>query len=234
LSEHTVKRAGGAGASPPIEVGRARVGLFLFGCRDLGALAEWLARIPEPLEGRLDEIVVMLARPPEAPLPAPSTLLGGRQLPLRFHRPPRESGPGEIRKAAFEYALSTPLTHVIVARVDAAHPPEVLGALLDLVAAAPRSTLLVTRRDRGAGLVGLRHRVLGWAQNRILGMRIADYHTALRAYPVEALRRIPFQLDADDEQMDAELLVQLRCLGAPIHEADLLDGRPGSGSTRPT
>jgi methionine biosynthesis protein MetW len=47
---------------------------------------------------------------------------------------------------------------------------------------------------------------------------------------VDALQRIPFQLDADDSLFDAEILLQFRALGVPIHEEPLLEGGPGDGS----
>lgn len=208
----------------------ARLGIFLFDCSDPAALRAWIERVPRSVEPRLAEIVVMLDRPPDAPLPAPEEIVGDRPLALRFHRPPRVSTPGEVRRAAFEYAITRPLDHVIVMHGTDAHPPELLEALATAIAEDPRRALLLTRRRMGGSPAALRHRLLTAVQNRILGLRIRDYHTRLRAYPVAALRRIPFQLDADDALIDAELIIQLRCLGVPIGELPLLAGPPGDGS----
>lgn len=225
-------RDAGSGSSTSAGSTRSRVGLFLFGTADLASLPDWIARIPVEVDARIDEIVVMLDHPPAHPLPLPESIAPGRGLALRLHRPPGPCGPGAVRKAAFEYALSRPLDHVIVMDGGGAHPPELLGELLDAIEAAPRSAIWVTRRGRGSLAARLRHGLMAAAQNRILGLRIADPATTLRAYPVEALRRIPFQLDAEGAVLDTEMLLQLRCLGVSIEELPLLDARPGDGSGR--
>jgi len=213
------------GAEAPL-----RIGLFLFGCDERDDLSHWIARIPPALDRHIGEIVVMLQRIPRTEPASPASIVGDRRLELRFHRPPRDSGPGEVRRAAFEYALTRPIDHVVVMNGAGPHPPELLEDLFERIAASPRSALLVTRRNRSPLAGGTRHRILTALQNRTLGLRMTDYHTAFRVYPTAALRRIPFQLDADDEMIDAEILVQFRCLGVPVDEWAGLEGRPGDGS----
>lgn len=201
-----------------------RFGLFLFDCTEADAIRKTVERIPETLDEWLDEVVVMLDRPEPGALPQAEGLLAGRALPLRFHRPPRDSGYGAARKAAFEYALLKGFDHAIVMTAGA-HAPEVLGDLIATVLDDPRPLVLATRKSRSGGARGSNA-----LQNRILGLRLADYGASFRVYPLEAMRRIPYQLDANTSLFDAEVLLQLRALGVPIREEPLLEGRRGDGS----
>lgn len=208
------------------------MGVFLFGGEDPQDLRAFVGQIPASVDGLVREIVVMLAQPMStvALEDAVENLVASRPFTLRFQQPPRSSLPGELRKAAFELALDRPLSHAVVMQIDRQHPASVLSAVCTRVCAAPRSVLLMSRSQKGRWSERLRHWISGALQNRILGLRLGDYATSLRVYPIEALRRIPFQLDADDARIDAELLIQFRCLGVPIEEASVLDAAPGDGS----
>ena len=203
-----------------------RFGLFLVDCSDSDAIRKTLSRIPEELSDWFEEVVIMLDRPTGGALASAIELQGVKRLDLRFHRPPRDSGFGAVRKAAFEYALRKRFDHVIVMRGDAAHLPEKLPGLIQLALADPARFVLATSigPGRSSSSHRLSHRVGTFIQNRILGMRLRDYRTSFRLYPSEALARIPFQLDADDALFDTEIIIQLRALGIPIHEALLIDG----------
>ena len=52
---------------PKAVLGDGRGGVFLFGADDPDVLKQFLAEIPETVEGWLSEIVVMLAEPQPAP-----------------------------------------------------------------------------------------------------------------------------------------------------------------------
>jgi 2-polyprenyl-3-methyl-5-hydroxy-6-metoxy-1,4-benzoquinol methylase len=159
------------------------------------------------------------------------SLLTSRGLELRFHRPPRDSGYGAARKAAFEYTLLKHLDFAIVMRGDSSHPPERLPDLIHAALLDPPHLLIVSRRQpaRTGSLRGLAHRFSTFFQNRSLGLRLNDYHASFRLYPAEALARIPFQLDSDETTFDSEIILQFRALGVPIREEPLLDARRGDG-----
>lgn len=208
-----------------------RFGLFLCECFDADAVRKTLSRIPTELRDWFEEVVIMLDRPSGGSLSSASMLQGESRLELRFHRPPRDSGFGAVRKAAFEYALRKGFDQVIVMRGDATHPPEKLPELIQLALADPTRFVLATHlgQARSSSRRRLSHRVSTFIQNRILGMRLHDYRTSFRLYPSEALARIPFQLDSDNALFDTEIILQLRALGIPIHEAPLVDGDAGNG-----
>lgn len=206
-----------------------RLALFLCDCADPAVLRTTIERIPNSLDASLREVVVMLGAAGGA-LPEAGDLAPGRAFALRLQRSPRDYGYGGLRKAAFEYALHHGFDHALVMRGDGVHPPEALPELLAAAVSGPERLVLGSRLvQRGetyrAGMA--LHRVVAHAlatgvQNRILGLRLHDYHTSFRAYPVRALESIPFQLNAADRSFDAEILLQFRALGVPVHEVSVL------------
>jgi SAM-dependent methyltransferase len=216
----------------PPKLPKPRFALFLCDCSDAASLHKTLERIPVEAGESIREIVVMLDRPSRAPLSAAEARLGERQPKLRFHRPPRDSGYGAARKEAFEYALRAGFDHVIVMRGDGSHPPEELPRMIQLALEDAERFVLATRRGtkQGGPDDRLFHRLSTIAQNRILGMRLRDYHTSFRLYPCEALRRIPFQLNSNNSLFDVDVILQMRALGVLIHEEPLIDGAAGDGS----
>ena len=206
--------------------GLPRVALFLFDVPDAGVLRSTLERIPRVADDWLEEIVVMQQRVSGPSIPEPARLVGDRKLELRIHRPPRDSGYGRVRKAAFEYALRRGLDHVVFMRGDGLHPPEALCSLVhSAVMGAPRLVIasrLVRRRDMLRSWVPVArlaaHTLATGFQNRVLGLRLTDYHSGFRLYPVRDVERVPFQLNADDRSFDMQIVIQLRALGAAIDE----------------
>ena len=186
--------------------GLPRVALFLFGVPDAGVLRSTLERLPEVADDWLEEVVVMQQSASALAISAPEDLVGDRELELRIHRSPRDSGYGGVRKAAFEYALRRGFDYAVVMRGDGLHPPEALPAIVHAaVFGGPRlvvASRLVKRLDTlRAGMPVARLLAHGLAtgfQNRVLGLRLTDYHSGFRLFPVRDLGRIPYQLNADD------------------------------------
>jgi len=52
----------------------------------------------------------------------------------------------------------------------------------------------------------------------MLGSQLSEFHSGYRAYKVDALRSIPFQLNSDDFHFDTEVLIQLLSTGRRVKE----------------
>ena len=207
-----------------------RFGLFLVDCVDADTLRKTLSRIPAELDVWFEEVVIMLDRPSGGSVSWAGALENETRFKLRFHHPPRDSGFGAVRKAAFEYALRKGFDQVIVMRGDATHSPEKLPELIQLALTDPSRFVLATELGQSRPPVSSRlsRRLSTFLLNRILGMRLRDYRTGFRLYHGEALKRIPFQLDADDTLFDIEIILQLRALGIPIYETPPADADGGA------
>jgi 2-polyprenyl-3-methyl-5-hydroxy-6-metoxy-1,4-benzoquinol methylase len=203
-----------------------RIALFLFDCPDTEALQRLLDRIPQPVGEWLDEIVIMQERSASRQRPVPRDLLGSPPANLQIHRLPRDAGYGGARKAAFEYALLKGFDHVVMMRGDGQHPPEALPALIHPILFDPERMVFAYRRHRVSRVpVSWRlipnliaHVLATGFQNRLLGLRLRDYHSGYRLYTMAAIARLPFQLDADDHRFDMQLIIQCRVLGVPVTE----------------
>jgi SAM-dependent methyltransferase len=53
------------------------------------------------------------------------------------------------------------------------------------------------------------NKILSWFQNRMLGTRLSEFHSGYRAYRVSALRKIPFEFNANGFHFDTEIIIQL-------------------------
>ena len=206
--------------------GIPRIGLFLFDCSDPETLHKTLERIPEPVDEWLEEVVVVPYGPSQPVLPAPRELAPGRRLDLRVHRLPREAGYGGARKAAFEYVRLRGFDLAITMRGDGLHPPERLPALLHAALEEPGSLVLAARHvQRGEPDVRLSHllahSLATGLQNRLLGLRLRDYHSSFRVYWAQTLRSIPFQLDTDERPFDMQIVIQCRALGVAVREVPM-------------
>ena len=62
------------------------------------------------------------------------------------------------------------------------------------------------------------NRFLTVIENLVLGLRLSEYHTGLRAYSSRVLRSIHLTLNSDDFVFDTEIIVQAVALGYRIHE----------------
>jgi 2-polyprenyl-3-methyl-5-hydroxy-6-metoxy-1,4-benzoquinol methylase len=200
-----------------------RIALFIFDCLDRKCLSETLARIPESVTSILEEIVVM--QEPGSELDSRVEPLESGPFDFRFHRQPRDLGHGGTRKAAFEYALRNRFDLVALMRGDGSHPAESLPDLLEpAIEGEPLvvgSRLLDRREAVRRGMSASRllsHTAATAVQNRILGLRLRDYLSSFRVYATDVLRRIPFQLNADDRLFDVHAIIQCRALGIRVCE----------------
>ena len=218
------RRLTGRGASEAdgdTQATRMRVGLFLFDCADAATVARTLASIPESVQGRLVEVVVMDDRVGADALPALADADVASKLDVVVHRNPREHGFGGARKAAFEYARLKRFDGIVCMRAGVGHPPAALTDLLGALAESPDALVLASRggpRARTPGWRWLAHALWAVVLNRILGVRLADYGTSFRAIPAAVLARIPYHADADDRVFDVHTLIQWRALDAPVRE----------------
>ncbi len=64
----------------------------------------------------------------------------------------------------------------------------------------------------------LGNRFLTGAENRVLGLRLSEYHTGYRAYSRRFLENIPFLENSDDFVFDTQVLIQAATFGFKIGE----------------
>ena len=62
------------------------------------------------------------------------------------------------------------------------------------------------------------NRTLTLVENLVLGQKLSEYHTGLRAYSKELLSSLPYEQNSDDFVFDNQIIAQVVVLGASIGE----------------
>ena len=62
------------------------------------------------------------------------------------------------------------------------------------------------------------NRILTGFENTVMGLELSEWHSGYRAYSVDALRRIPFEVNSDGFNFDTQVLIQLHEAGRRISE----------------
>jgi glycosyltransferase involved in cell wall biosynthesis len=139
---------------------------------------------------------------------------------------PVNQGYGGNQKLGYQYAIDHGFDAVALLHGDGQYAPEKLDELVSPVLSGEADAVLGTRMAvRGAARAGgmplyklLGNRILTGIQNRLLHTSLSEFHSGYRVYSVDALRRIPFQINSDDFHFDTEILIQLFRSGMRIRE----------------
>jgi len=161
------------------------------------------------------------------------------EIGLRSARNPRyrttvlynheNQGYGGNQKLGYQYAIRHGFDAVVLLHGDGQYAPESIPALLAPLIdgsadAVLGSRMLVPGVARKGGmplykLVG--NKILTFAQNRLLGSHLSEFHSGFRAYRVSALAGIPFGYNSNVFHFDTEIIIQLMLTGQRIVEVPI-------------
>jgi 2-polyprenyl-3-methyl-5-hydroxy-6-metoxy-1,4-benzoquinol methylase len=175
-----------------------RVALAFHPLASAGDLVSLWQRLSPTVRERVDEVYGFLFSPPTVEAVA---------LPdkVRLFVNPRDLGYGGNKKILLRYAAEKRFDRVVFVR-SLEIPAEELERLL-LRALAETGPSVVLGHRRAQGLQAAADRV---AANLVLGVRHRSYAHGIQAISREALARVNFEMNSDDERFDVELLIQLR------------------------
>jgi glycosyltransferase involved in cell wall biosynthesis len=139
---------------------------------------------------------------------------------------PKNQGYGGNQKIGYHYAIDKGFDVVVLLHGDGQYAPEHLPAMLAPLLDDTADVVLGSRMiDRFGALRGkmplykwVGNQILTFSQNRILGSRLAEFHTGYRAFKVSALASIPFARNSDYFDFDTEILIQLMDTGSRFKE----------------
>lgn len=151
---------------------------------------------------------------------------GALRFPLHVLANPQNQGYGGNQKIGFRFALDRGFDIVALVHGDGQYAPECLPALLQPLAEGEADVVMGSRMLTPGGarrggmplykFVG--NRLLTTLQNRLLRAELSEYHSGYRLYAASALRRIPFDLNANGFHFDTEIIVQFLVAGLRIRE----------------
>jgi glycosyltransferase involved in cell wall biosynthesis len=158
-----------------------------------------------------------------------ATAAVARRLQSRFPRlelveHARNRGYGGAAQTGLARALEVGADVVAWLHGDGQYAPESLPALLAPLE-ADRADIVQGSRFRGGGALGggmpvykyVANRGLTWMENRVFGLRLAEYHSGYMLYRRAALEAIPFRsFTTRGFVFDQEMLVAARILGLRV------------------
>lgn len=153
------------------------------------------------------------------------TLQIAKELRLEVFVHARNYGYGGNQKTCYTEALKAGADIVVMLHPDYQYDPTLLPNVVAPIKSGAADVVLGSRLLAG-NVVGqgmpwwkfLGNRFLTGVQNRLLGQKLAEYHTGYRAFSRRVLEEVPFLLNSDNFVFDQEMLVQVIHLGFRIKE----------------
>lgn len=210
-------------------VEKKRIGVLVVAYNAASTLAKVLDRIPEEIRPDIEEVIVSDDHSQD------STYLVGlgyqqvSDLPITLIRQPANLGYGGNQKAGYELAIEHGLDIVVMLHGDGQYAPESLPEILAPLLAGEAdavfgSRIMIKGAARGGGMPLYKYvgnRILSRFENAALGTDLSEFHSGYRAYSVDALKQIPFELNSDGFNFDTQIIIQLHDAGMRITEVPI-------------
>jgi hypothetical protein len=156
---------------------------------------------------------------------ADATVSVATALHLDVIRHPRNLGYGGNQKTCYRQALAMGADVVVMLHPDGQYDPAIIPNLCRVIESGEADIVLGSRwlglDPAKAGMPWwkrLGNRFLTGAENRVLGLKLSEYHTGYRAYSRRFLEAIPFLENSNDFVFDTQVLVQAATFGFKIGE----------------
>ena len=189
-------------------------------------IASVLSRIPCDKLPSSSEIVVLDDASTDDTVAVARDAVKSLPLRTRILKNPENLGYGGNQKVGYQLVLREEFDAVVLLHGDGQYAPEYLPNLLEPMLDGDASAVLGSRMmTKQSALAGgmpfykwIGNQILTAIENRMVGTRLSEFHTGYRAYSANALRRIPFQFNADEFHFDTEIIIQLVLAGERIAE----------------
>jgi glycosyltransferase involved in cell wall biosynthesis len=148
-----------------------------------------------------------------------------RRLGIETHLHPANRGYGGNQKSCYAAALAGNADIVVMVHPDYQYSPALVPALAAMVASGEYDVVLGSRILGKGALSGgmplwkyVANRGLTLAENLLLGQKLSEYHTGLRAFRRAVLETLPLDRLSDDFLFDNQILVQAFAAGYRVGE----------------
>jgi hypothetical protein len=146
-------------------------------------------------------------------------------LSLDVIRHKENLGYGGNQKTCYRHALEMGADVVVMLHPDGQYDPAIIPILCKMIEDGQADIVLGSRwlglDPAKAGMPWwkmLGNRFLTGVENRVLGLRLSEYHTGYRAYSRRFLEAIPFLKNSNDFVFDTQVLIQAATFGFKIGE----------------
>jgi glycosyltransferase involved in cell wall biosynthesis len=153
------------------------------------------------------------------------TVEEARTLGLETIRHDRNKGYGGNQKTCYRAALERGADIIVMLHPDYQYSPRLVPAMAAMIAYGDYDFILGSRilaQNPTTGGMPLwkyvSNRALTLFENLVVGYKLSEYHTGLRAYSRELLEVLPLERNSDNFVFDNQLIVQAMAAGARIGE----------------
>jgi glycosyltransferase involved in cell wall biosynthesis len=210
-----------------IDLGNKRVLIFVVAYNAERTIESVLDRIPSELRSKNVEVLIIDDSSKDSTF-ATGLKREAREGEFRITilRNPENHGYGGNQKLGYRYAIDHEFDIVALIHGDGQYAPEKLPVLLEPFlndeADAVFGSRMINKQDALKGGMPLYkwvgNQVLTTFQNAMLGSKLSEFHSGYRLYSTKALRRTPFERNANDFHFDTDIIVQLHLAGLRIQE----------------
>lgn len=148
-----------------------------------------------------------------------------RSLGLTVHVHPKNRGYGGNQKTCYGLAMEQGADIIVMVHPDYQYSPRLVTALSAMIASGHYDLVLGSRILGGKALRSgmplykyVSNRALTWFENVLLGLKLSEYHTGLRAYSRQLLESLPLGSNSDNFVFDNEIIAQTHYFGYAIGE----------------
>ena len=148
-----------------------------------------------------------------------------KELGIRVVSHKKNVGYGGNQKTCYRTALEMGADIVVMLHPDYQYPPELIPAMVCMIAYGPYDVVLGSRILAREALRGgmpvwkyASNRILTSIQNMLWQTNISEYHTGFRAFSRRLLETIPFELNSDEFVFDNQIIAQAVWHGFRIGE----------------
>ncbi len=134
-------------------------------------------------------------------------------------------GYGGNQKTCYRQALKLGADIVVMLHPDYQYTPKLIESMCFLIANEVYPVVLGSRILGKGALKGgmplykyIANRFLTLAQNFLIGQKLSEYHTGLRAFSGEVLRAITYEKNSNDFIFDNQMLLQIFAAGFEVAE----------------
>jgi glycosyltransferase involved in cell wall biosynthesis len=153
------------------------------------------------------------------------TIHVARELGLELFVHNRNYGYGANQKTCYREALRAGAGIVVMVHPDYQYDPTLLPDIIAPIQRGQADVVLGSRLLGGHPMKQgmpwwkyIANRFLTWIENKVFGLRLAEYHTGYRAYRREVLEAVNVEMNSDNFIFDQEVMAQFVEIGARITE----------------
>jgi 2-polyprenyl-3-methyl-5-hydroxy-6-metoxy-1,4-benzoquinol methylase len=205
-----------------------RIGILVVAYNAVNTLAKVLRRIPEVVWNMVEEVAVFddASKDDTFELGLGFKAISGLEK-LIVIRNDKNLGYGGNQKQGYMYFMDKGFDIVILLHGDGQYAPEILEDMYMPLVREEADAVFGSRMmpDHGGPLKGgmplykfVGNKILTFFENKMLGMRLTEFHSGYRAYSLDALKKIDMSEMTDEFHFDTEIIIKLHHQGFSIKE----------------